>query len=131
MRWIFLFVRSDWKVHDGLFVQTAYLCAQLDDLKSVEDKNLFKQHKPSHIYIHIFQSRLRGHLHEVRIILSTGSTRKRDFDMQDLTQHLLSHLLLFGKLFPTSASDKLSSEGSLSEGTKSTDHFHTSSKLSF
>lgn len=113
------------------------LYAQLDDLKRLRDKNLFKQQwKPSHIYtfIYIFRSRLR------RITLCMRSDYNKQEQQKEILickysrLHLLSHLPSYlVSLFPTSDIRQIIfSKGSLSEGTKSTDHFHTSSsKLSF
>ena len=118
------------------------LYAQLDDLKRLRDKNLFKQQwKPSNIYIYIyihiyiyFQPRLRRVTVCMRSDYNKQKQHKEILICKYSRLHLLLHLPSYlVSLFPTSDIRQIIfSKGSLSENTKSTDHFHTSSsKLSF
>ena len=111
------------------------------DLKRLRDKNLFKQQwKPSNIYIFMyiyicfFQSRLR----RITVCMRSNYNKQEQhkeilickYSRLHLLLHLRSYLVI---LFPTSDIRQIIfSKGGLSEKTKSTDHFHTSSsKLSF
>ena len=91
----------------------------------------------TNIYIHIyiyFQSRLRRITVCMRSDYNKQEQQTETLICKYSRLHLLSHLpSCLVSLFPTSDIRQIIfSKGGLSEGTKSTDHFHTSSsKLSF